>query len=160
MKILLPVDGSAVSMEAVRFAIRMAQAGLDTSVVLANVQEPATLYELVVAHDPQVIEQVSAAAGAHTLLPAEALLKQANVPYECEVASGDPAHTLIDILERYGCDLVVMGASGMSTLRSALLGSVSNEVLHAAGVPVMIIKLNEPSELDADDELDTTDAPE
>ena len=148
MKILLPVDGSAVSLEAVRFAIRMAQAGLDTSVVLANVQEPATLYELVVAHDPQVIEQVSAAAGAHTLLAAEALLKDAHIAYECEVASGDPAHTLIDILERFGCDLVVMGASGMSSLRSALLGSVSNEVLHAAGVPVMIVKLNESLELD------------
>lgn len=153
MKILLPVDGSAVSLEAVRFAIRMAQAGLETSFVLANVQETATLYELVVAHDPEVIEQVSAAAGAHTLLAAEALVKDANIPYESEVASGDPAHTLVDILERYGCDLVIMGASGMSSLRSALLGSVSNEVLHVAGVPVMIIKLNEPSELDA---LDAT----
>jgi len=149
MKILLPVDGSAVSLEAVRFAIRMAQAGLETSFVLANVQETATLYELVVAHDPEVIEQVSAAAGAHTLLAAEALVKDANIPYESEVASGDPAHTLIDILENYQCDLVIMGASGMSSLRSALLGSVSNEVLHAAGVPVMIIKLSEPSELDA-----------
>jgi nucleotide-binding universal stress UspA family protein len=42
-----------------------------------------------------------------------------------------------------------MGASGMSSLRSALLGSVSNEVLHAAGVPVMIVKLEEPLEPDA-----------
>lgn len=146
MKILLPVDGSALSLEAVRFAIRLAQDGLNTSVVLANVQEPATLYELVVAHDPEVIEQVSAAAGAHTLLAAEALLKEANIAYECEVASGDPAHTLIDILERFECDLVVMGASGMSSLRSALLGSVSNEVLHAAGVPVMIVKAAEAPE--------------
>lgn len=146
MKILLPVDGSAVSLEAVRFAIRMAQDGLQASVVLANVQEAATLYELVVAHDPQVIEQVSAAAGAHTLQAAEALLQEAKIDYQCEVASGDPAHTLIDILERFQCDLVVMGASGMSSLRSALLGSVSNEVLHAAAVPVMIVKLNEAPE--------------
>ena len=146
MKILLPVDGSAVAMEAVRFVIRLARAGLETGVVLANVQDPATLYELVVSHDPQVIEQVSAAAGAHTLEAAQALLNEAHIPYEYEVASGDPAHTLIDILERFECDLVVMGANGMSTLRSALLGSVSNEVLHAAGVPVMIVKLNELSE--------------
>ena len=148
MKILLPVDGSAVSLEAVRFAIRMAGAGLETSVVLANVQEPATLYELVVAHDPQVIEQVSLAAGAHTLQAAEALLQQAHIPYQSEVASGDPAHTIIDILERFQCDLIVMGASGMSGLRSALLGSVSNEVLHAAGVPVMIVKAVEATTLD------------
>ena len=140
MKILLPVDGSAISLEAVRFAIRMGREGLDASVVLANVQEPSTLYELVVAHDPQVLEQVSASAGAHTLLAAQALLDEAGIAYECEVASGDPAHTLVDIVERFGCDLVVMGASGTSSLRSALLGSVSNEVLHAAGVPVMIVK--------------------
>lgn len=140
MKILLPVDGSAASLEAVRFVILMVGNGLSTSVVLANVQETATLYELVVAHDPQVIEEVSAAAGAHTLQAAQILLKDAGIAYECEVASGDPAHTLIDILENFECDLVVMGASGMSPLRSALLGSVSNEVLHAAGVPVMIVK--------------------
>ena len=148
MKILLPVDGSAVSLEAVRFVVRMARAGLDTRVVLANVQEPATLYELVVAHDPQVIEQVSAAAGTHTLQAAQALLDAAAIAYESEVASGDPAHTVIDILERYECDLVVMGASGTGPLRSALLGSVSNEVLHAAGVPVMIVKALEESSSD------------
>ena len=39
-----------------------------------------------------------------------------------------------------------MGASGTTGLRSALLGSVSNEVLHAAGVPVMIVKSSEQSE--------------
>ncbi len=151
MKILLPVDGSSVSLDAVRFAIRMTQGGLESSMVLANVQEPATLYELMVAHDPQVIEEVSAAAGAHTLLAAEALLQAANIAYESEVASGDPAHTLIDILERFGCDLVVMGASGMSSLRSAFLGSVSNEVLHAANVPVMIVKAAQTPDVDAAD---------
>ena len=149
MKILLPVDGSPVSLEAVRFVIRMAGDGLASSVVLANVQEAATLYELVVAHDPQVIEEVSAAAGTHTLQAAETLLKEAGIDYECEVASGDPAHTLIDILENFECDLVVMGASGMSPLRSALLGSVSNEVLHAAGVPVMIVKARQEPDPDA-----------
>jgi nucleotide-binding universal stress UspA family protein len=149
MKILLPVDGSDVALAAVRFAISMVKAGLKASVVVANVQESATLYELVVAHDPQVIEEVSAAAGAHTLEAAQALLQDAGIAFESEVASGDPAHTLIDILERFDCDLVVMGASGTSPLRSALLGSVSNEVLHAAGVPVLIVKAND--EPDPDD---------
>ena len=148
MKLLLPVDGSNVSLEAVRVAIRLAKDGLNTSVVLANVQEAATLYELVVAHDPAVIEQVSAAAGAHTLKAAEALLTQAGIAYETEIASGDPAHTIVDILERYGCDMVVMGASGMSPLRGALLGSVSNEVLHSAHVPVMIVKLSDAQDED------------
>lgn len=143
MKILLPVDGSKVSLEAVNQVVRLIREGLKASVVLANVQEPASLYEMVVAHDIGVIERVSAEAGAHILAPAEALLKQAGIDFESEVANGDPAHTLVDILERYGCDMVVMGARGQGTLRSALLGSTSYEVLHAAGVPVMIVKLDE-----------------
>ena len=140
MKILLPVDGSALSLDAVRFAIRMVRGGLRADAVLANVQEPANLYELLVAHDPEVINKVSDEAGRHTLQSAMALLDAAGVQYECEVAKGDPAHTIIDIAERFACDMVVMGARGNSALRSAMMGSVSNEVLHASPVPVVIVK--------------------
>jgi nucleotide-binding universal stress UspA family protein len=140
MKVLLPVDGSELSLEAVRMALRMRQDGLSLSAVLANVQEPASLYEILVAHDPDVIDQLSAEAGLHALQPARDLLDAAGVEYECEVAKGDPAHTLIDISERFGCEMVVMGARGASALRSAMLGSVSNEVLHASLVPVVIVK--------------------
>jgi nucleotide-binding universal stress UspA family protein len=159
MKILLPVDGSAAALEAVRQALHMIQGGLRASLVLANVQEPATLYEMLLAHDPEVIEQVSAKAGLHLLEPARSLVRAAGVEHEIEVASGDPAHTLIDILENFGCDMVVMGARGMGTLRSALLGSVSHEVLHAAQVPVLIVK-RAPAP-DADDDLEAAaDSPE
>ena len=143
MKILLPVDGSEVSLKAVRVAITLVQKGLTGSVVLANVQEPATLYEMVVAPDGEVLQQVSDAAGVDALEQAEALLMAASVVYEREIATGDPAHTIVDIVERFGCDMVVMGARGTSALRSALLGSVSNEVLHATHVPVMIVKMDE-----------------
>jgi nucleotide-binding universal stress UspA family protein len=143
MKILLPVDGSELSLEAVRFAIRMVLAGLRADAVLANVQEPATFYELLVAHDPEVINRVADEAGQHTLESAKELLNAAGVAYECEVAKGDPAHTIVDIAERFACDLIVMGARGNSALRSAMLGSVSNEVLHASPVPVVIVKPDE-----------------
>ena len=148
MKILLPVDGSEVSIKAVRLAISLLRQGLSGSVVLANVQEPATLYEMVVAPDGEVLQRVSTAAGVDTLEPAERLLIEAGVVYEREIATGDPAHTIVDIAERYACDLIVMGARGTSALRSALLGSVSNEVLHAAAVPVMIVKSSETADLD------------
>ena len=89
--------------------------------------------------------QASADAGVHALQGARALLDAAEVDYECEVAKGDPAHTIIDISERFACDLIVMGARGASSRRSAMLGSVSNEVLHASAVPVMIVKPDDVS---------------
>jgi nucleotide-binding universal stress UspA family protein len=140
MKILLPVDGSELSLDAVRFAVRLAGAGMHTEVVLANVQEPASLYELIVAHNPEVIDRVSTEAGTHLLTAAGELLQAAGLEFEVEVGKGDPAHTIIDISERFSCDLIVMGARGNSALRSALMGSVSNEVLHASAVPVVIVK--------------------
>ena len=149
MKILLPVDGSPAALEAVRQALRMIDEGLRASLVLANVQEPATLYEMLLAHDAEVIDEVAAQAGLHLLEPARALVQAAGVEHEIAVASGDPAHTLIDILENFGCDMVVMGARGMGTLRSALLGSVSNDVLDAAGVPVLVAMHPPEPETDA-----------
>ena len=121
MKILLPVDGSEVSLKAVRFAIELMRQGLQADVVLANVQDPVSLYEMVRAPDPQVLESVSEGAGAYLLEGAEALLKQAGVVYECEVASGDPGHTIIDIVERFGRegdrDLEPESASELAPLR-------------------------------------------
>lgn len=141
MKILLPLDGSEPALEAVRHALHLVREGLNAQFVLANVQEPTYLYELMLAPDAEVLERVSGSAGAHSLEAGEALLKEAGIEYEREVASGDPAHTLVDIVERYGCDAVIMGARGMGRMRRAMLGSVSHEMLHAAPVPVTIVKM-------------------
>jgi len=66
------------------------------------------------------------------------------------VGVGDPAHTLVDIVESTGCDLVVIGARGQGAISSALLGSVSQELVHASPVPVTIVKHAEV--LEPDDE--------
>ena len=150
MKILLPLDGSEVSLQAVRQVIHLVRQGLQTEVVLANVQEPAHLYEMVMAGDPALIARASAQAGVKALKAGEALLRHAGIDYATEVAVGDPAHTLIDIVERFGCDMVVMGARDKGSLRSALLGSVSHEVLHASRVPVMLIKPGDVADPDVE----------
>jgi nucleotide-binding universal stress UspA family protein len=144
MKVLLPIDGSELSLEAVRYVVRMRKDGLSLTAVLANVQEPAHLYELLMAHDPDAIDRACAEAGLHALTHARTTLDNAGIEYECEVAKGDPAHTIVEISERFGCDMIAMGARGTSALRSAMLGSVSNEVLHASGMPVVIVKVAEP----------------
>ena len=140
MKILLPVDGSELALQAVRHALQLVSEGLRATFVLANVQEPASLYEVVTAHDPDVIREVRGAAGADLIAPAEALLDAAGVDYESEVAGGDPAHLLVEIAERYGCDAIVMGARGVGGLQAALLGSVSHAVLNDSPVPVTIVR--------------------
>lgn len=141
MKILLPLDGSDASLEAVRHAIHLCKDGLRATFVLANVQEPTHLYEMVLAPDAEILAQASSAAGLHAIETGLALVEAAGLEYECEVATGDPAHTLVDIADRHACDAIIMGGRGQGPLRTALLGSVSHEVLHAARMPVTIVRL-------------------
>lgn len=140
MKILLPVDGSPPALEAVRHALRLLEGGLQASFVLVNVQEPPSLYEVVVAHDAEVIGQVRGAAGADLLQPAEVLLDAAGVDYESEVAGGDPGNLLVELLENYGCRAVVMGARGMGEPEARGLGSVAQALLNHSPVPVTVVR--------------------
>lgn len=140
MKILVPVDGSELALDAVRHALQLKREGLKANFVLATVQEPTYLYEMILAPDSDVLERVSGAVGSRALEGAEALFNAAGVGFEREIGSGDPAQTLVDIAERHSCDVIILGARGLGALRSALLGSVSQAVLHAAKVPVTIVK--------------------
>jgi nucleotide-binding universal stress UspA family protein len=140
MKILVPVDGSALSLHAVRHALGLVRAGLRADLVLANVQAPASLYEIVVVRDPAMIQEVSAGAGAHLLEAAQALCRDAGVRFECEVVSGEPVNALCELAEERHCGLIVIGAHGKGALATALLGSVSHALTHASPVPVTIVK--------------------
>ena len=140
VKILLPVDGSEAALEAVRHAMTLLREGLRASFVLATVQQPTYLYEMVLAPDADVLEKVTGAVGGRALEGAEALLNAAGASFEREIGSGEPAPTLIGISERHACDAIILGARGLGVLRAALLGSVSQAVLMASEVPVTIVR--------------------
>jgi nucleotide-binding universal stress UspA family protein len=144
MKLLVAVDGSELALDAVRHALRLRDAGLKADLVLATVQEPTFLYEMVLPPSAEVLERVSGAVGNRALERAEALLRAAGVPFEREIGSGDPAQTLVELAGRHGCEGIIVGARGLGAVRGAMLGSVSQAVLQASMVPVTIVKHARP----------------
>lgn len=140
MKILLPVDGSIHALAAVDHALALVRAGLAAEMVLVNVQEPPSLYEVVTAHDAEVLEQVRTDAGADLLAPAEAKLDAAGVSWESEVAGGQPATLLLELLENYGCQAVVMGARGVTDAAASGPGGVALAMLSHSPVPVTVVR--------------------
>lgn len=143
MRILLPIDGSTHALEAVSHAIDLVRHGLQAEFVLVNAQPAANLYELAVAHDADVIDQVRSAAGADQLQAAETMLQTAGLSFESEVVGGDPARVLIEAIEREGCDAVIMGTHGTGRRFAALFGSVSGALLQHSPVPVTVVRAHE-----------------
>lgn len=135
MKFLIAIDGSAAALQAVRWVLRLANDGLPVDIVLVNVQEPASLYEVVTAHDADVIGHVRGAAGADLLRAAEELVEAAGRGYESEVAGGVPEHLIVELAENYGCDAIAMGP-----------GRVALAVAEAAPMPVTIVPAVEADE--------------
>lgn len=141
MKILLPVDGTELSLHETRFALRLVQEGLRASFLLANVQEPASFYEIVTAQNAQLIENAAQEAGEDLMAPSAQLLRDAGVDYETAVISGDPAQAMLELIEIHNCDMVVMGSRALGIIRRALEGgSTSQRLVQDSPVPVLLVK--------------------
>lgn len=140
VKILVAVDGSEHALDAVRFALRLQRHGLNAAFILATIQEPTFLYEVLLSPGADVLENVLGVVGSRALEGAEGLFRASCVAFERELDAGDPATALLTIAERRGCDMIIIGARGLGAVRAALLGSVSQAVLHGSKIPVLIVK--------------------
>jgi len=155
LRIMIAVDGSELALDAVRHGLMlMRRGGLQATLVLGHVQEEASLMELA-TRGADMVAAASVEAGQDLLASAVALVDAAGVPYETEIGLGSPAATLVDMVERCGCDALIVGARGMGGLRGAWLGSVSQNLVHHSPVPVTVVKHAEAQELpEADDDED------
>ena len=76
----------------------------------------------------------------------------ANAPFSCVIAEDERifrdalVKLLVELLENYQCEAVVMGARGAGKPESADLGSVASSVLRHSPVPVTIVHLRPPAE--------------
>lgn len=136
--IVVAVDGAPASLAAVQQAVSLAAWGRPAQLVLVNVQPPPTLYEVVVAHDRDRLDDIRAAAGADLLAPALALARAAGVDAQHDVIGGEPADALVDFAETAGAHLLVLGRRGAGSGTHAL-GATVRAVLERATMPVVVV---------------------
>lgn len=141
-KILLPTDGSDVSLAAADRAIAMATlsgAGLHA----VFVQEPYPYAGVGFSsnsgrdeHEAAARRQ-SSAAFAHIAGKAEGT----GITLTTEHIEGtNPAEAIVEAARRCGADVIVMGSHGRRGVARVMLGSVAGKVLMLTDLPVMIIK--------------------
>ena len=65
---------------------------------------------------------------------------QQGVYTEFDLSTGEPSLCLCQTAKNWGADLIVLGRRGRTGLTEALLGSVSNYVLHHAPCSVLVVQ--------------------
>ena len=136
MKILLAVDGSKTSLDAVKFVIKHAHWFSERpqlEVVSAHAQIAVPRFPGISIGKKQM-QQFYEDEGGKRLAEARRLLDQAGIRYEASVLVGNLAEVITKHAKKTGCDLIVVGAP------QAVIGSVSSKVMHLSEVPVLMVK--------------------
>jgi nucleotide-binding universal stress UspA family protein len=132
--ILLPLDGSPTAERALPYAATLARRS-GGSVVLVEAVE-AHPFLGVDLSDAQiaVVERAES-----NLRHAASRLDAEGVPAEPHTYYDDPVTAILDASNRHCADLIVMSTHGRSGIGRMLYGSVTDQVLRRANVPVLVV---------------------
>ena len=143
--ILLPTDGSPLSMQAAKAGVRLAAAlGARVTGVFATPPATPVIYKAVLPvgyATPREHERMIRKAVEHHLGAIAEAAREAGVPCETlSVTSDFPADTILTAAKKRRCDLIVMASHSRKGLRGVLLGSETQKVLAGSRVPVLVYR--------------------
>lgn len=135
-KILVPIDGSKKSFEA-----------LDRALTLAGFTHGEVTCLNVIPHVIKEGGPRTKAMDAQIISEGNILLKKAsqhagnkNVHFKTKIIRGSPSVEIIKLSQSGKFDDIVMSTTGSGSATGEMLGSVSNYVLHKSKIPVYLIK--------------------
>ena len=135
-RILLPTDSSDSSRRAAEHGLDLA-AALDAAVHVLSVVETAAL-------GPEIRSNVTAGdvdQGARQAVEdVAATAEERGIDVETHVETGTPDEEILAAVEEYDCQAVVMGTTGRRGVDRILLGSVAENAVRSAPVPVVTVR--------------------
>jgi nucleotide-binding universal stress UspA family protein len=139
-KVLLPLDGSPLAEGVLPLLMEIA-GPLDMAIVLLRVIEPTTPLVLESGRSISVDDvDVRRRDAEEYLAPIAAGLRARGVETSWEVRVGRADEEILAAARAAGADLVAMSTHGRSGLGRLLFGSVAEQVLRHAEVPVFLMR--------------------
>lgn len=139
--ILLPTDGSEVSVRAVDMGIALAQT-CHARVYALHVVLPFNMltYMAELPPESEMSYTEEAVRGAERYLAeVRDKARQAGVPCDSDyVFDKHPCEAILRAAQEKGCDLIVMGSHGWRGFTKLLLGSETQKVLLSSRLPVLV----------------------
>jgi nucleotide-binding universal stress UspA family protein len=141
MKILVAVDGSKSSLNAVKYAAKLA-VGLRTKdrVTLVSVHDDYGLRHAKKFVGKSEIDDYLRAVSDEDLKAARKHLAKEGISYDSIIKQGHVAEEIVKVANAGKFDMVVIGSKGRSGLMDLLVGSVAQKVVASAKPPVVVVK--------------------
>jgi len=143
--ILVPTDGSQLSLETVKRAVTFArEAGAKITFFFAKPDYPVAFYgegALIDPTTPEKFAEIADRQAQEILANASAVAKEAGVPSaNTDSVSDLPYQAIIDAANNAGCDLIFMASHGRRGFSGLLLGSETQKVLTHSTIPVLVYR--------------------
>jgi len=136
--ILVPVDFSDCSLDALEYAVVVAQQA-KASLMLLHVLEPVSYgLDFTLSHI-RTREQVRE-SWTKRLEELASSHQHSHVQVEYQLRGGLPADSILDSAQTLPCDLIVMGTHGRRGISHALSGSVAEAILRKSRCPVLTVR--------------------
>jgi nucleotide-binding universal stress UspA family protein len=139
-KILAPIDFTETSNASVDYAMALAAAvGAVVSVVHVYQIPLYSFPDGVIVTSSEIATKLSESAQKNLDAAVDAR-KRRGVPVSGILVNGSPAEEIVRVASAEKADLIVVGTHGRHGLSRALLGSVAEQVLRTAPVPVLAVR--------------------
>ena len=141
-KILVPCDFSETAMDALKFAIELARSA-NAALHLLHVIEFPPVYESVMVAPTNTEARLMNEFRHHALDKFNAMMNDPaadGVAISVEVQAGGVCPVILEVVNRQGIDLVIMGSYGARGFRELLIGSNAEKVVKRSPVPVLVVK--------------------
>lgn len=147
-KILIPTDGSTLSVQAANAGVYFARS-TGAEIFAVHVTQPFTMVGLdgmaaAYAISDEDYEKVTAEQAAKYLQQIQDRAETAGVKVQQRaIINFSVPDGIIEAATENGCDLIFIGSHGRSGLSRLLLGSVTAKVLSLATIPVLVYRVKE-----------------
>ena len=139
--IVVGLDGSRQSIEALRLAVTLARpVGAEVVAVHALPVRDHLDYGCSQDHSQAEVDQQSRTETRSDFEEDWCLpLRASGLPYRALMEDGRPATVIAEVADRVDAELIVVGRRGRGELAELLLGSVSHELTHHCTRPLVVV---------------------
>jgi nucleotide-binding universal stress UspA family protein len=142
-RILLAIDGSEEATLATEAATELSKntaSEVHLAYVLPTPERLAYPHHYPTEVREDIFEQAKKEAGEFLDKQAEQIRSGGGSVMEAHLRTGRPDHEIVSLSDDLGVGLIVIGSRGLTGMRRALMGSVSDSVVRHAHCPVMVVR--------------------